>query len=286
MIFVRRFKAPATRIELPISAGSSKQDAKSMERLLNLPLDDRKARVDWARFEASRFSRIFPDEGADFFGHLFLQSAPRLQAALKECADSWMSVGCSFDRWTMGDRFKQMMRTYRVRLDAPDNQPSLVLDRDFEDREPEPWLAFDMFLSFLLGPYSSELGRCLRCNRYFVNTSGHSNKEYCRQRCASSDSAERAGEEKRLRETEQKRNAIQNALDEIALLPKTRQPRNLASLKKQVASRADKRIASRGGRDFPTITMNYVTRQLNAGRVNIPKLLLKEIQSNKRKRDE
>lgn len=269
---MRRPKVPTGRIELPISGGSSMKDAESLVGLLNLESTDRQACIDWAEFEAQRVHQIHPDEDPDLLWRIFLNHASSLQTELQECADSWMSADCHFEGWIMADRFERMIQTYRVRLEVRNDRPLLSVIHDFEGSKPDNWLAFSLFLSFICGPYHAELGRCVRCNRYFVNTSGRSDKKYCRQRCASSDWAERTGEQKRTREKEEKRQAIQQTLDEVAQLSERKRAEIRADLKRHLADRATARL-NKSRYDLTPITTNYVTRLLKGGYLKIPESL-------------
>jgi len=156
-----------------------------------------------------------------------------------------------------------MLGSYRVSLfaKAPDKRPSLSIERVFDKTLLTGELyAFDVFLDFILGPYYADLGRCARCQNYFVNTSGRKKRKYCSQLCASFVTAKESTRKRLRAERESKRASVQKALDAFCRRPEAK--RSDIDWKKWVANKAG-----------PEVTTNFVTRLLNEGKLKLPKLI-------------
>jgi hypothetical protein len=107
------------------------------------------------------------------------------------------------------------------------------------------------FALFITSPNGQLLGRCERCQRYFLNTSGHRNKKYCRPECARDVAARRATKRARRAEHEAKLQRLRRAAAAFHEKPPNR------DAKEWLAKRAK-------------VSVWFITRALNRGEVCLP----------------
>jgi hypothetical protein len=269
----------------------AKKDAERLEQLLNLRTDETDQvqrhietevdhnrrlmppRSSWSELTEDEF-KTYQVKTEDLLREFLFTNIKTCQNMLRDYADSWLESGYDIHRWSMRNRAPEMMGSYRASLltQSPGNRPSVFLTRVFDRALTKGELyVWDLFLQYILGPYYSQLGRCARCFRYFVNTSGQSAKRYCSQRCARSDSAVKAVEEKRRKSREEKLRRVQLALNQFAALPEAKRSR-IPDWKKWVARKAG-----------PETKTNVVTRMLKGGELNLAESICREIQRSKRK---
>jgi len=285
----------AVLFELPVS--TSKDNISRLVKLLNLQIDNgkpvsvagRRGRnpdvghvpgsvfrvIEWAEEQAGKYvrsarqanphprldHRLIGDEDEGYITRILAENARHYQDKVRECADTWLACGCDFRAWSLRAVFQSGMERYSIYLDAVDGRPVISLVA------PSPrykdWYPLSLFLGFLLSRYCHALGRCARCEDYFVNTSGKE-KRFCSQRCASADSAQNRIEEKRASERMERRIRIQTAIDGLTYARK--KPDSLRELKLRVQSEA--------GAD---ISMNIITRLLKTGEISVPRSLMSRL---------
>jgi hypothetical protein len=262
----------------------AKEHVRQMLQILNLP--DSMASEDSRRLYAEYLetwiaNRKLTGGAADVARDAFWKDPLKLlqpqQKVLREFADSWEKAGYDVLQWQDMDRFQRLVRSIRFLFDwSPlDGRPGVILVHEGDDAFRAGELtASAIFLDFLLGPYWSDIGSCARCRRYFVNTSGRSEKKYCSQRCASADSATKFTLEARRIERKDKVLRIQDAIESLQRRVEQRKVNPPLNWKKWVAEKAG-----------PEITPNLISRMLKGGELKIPQTLARRLES-KRKRKE
>jgi len=110
-----------------------------------------------------------------------------------------------------------------------------------------------LFFRFLTGPYYDKIGRCPRCQMFWLNTSGRSDKTYCSNKCASAVTARRTLQEQRQQKREAKFDLVRQALENFSALPREKKARLRASKDGETQW-----LARTTG-----LTKHFVTRALN-----------------------
>src|SRR6266852_2080541 len=136
---------------------------------------------------------------------------------LRDYCDAWMRAGRSFvemqdHRHAVNDHLRQWRLwclgsgVEEMNEPTPPLPPGLILWNPPECTDGRPALAYGIegsaynaasraalrFGLLITSPEGQLLGRCPRCRRYFLNTSGHRNKVFCRPECARDIGARRA----------------------------------------------------------------------------------------------
>lgn len=194
---------------------------------------------------------------------------------LREYFDTWLQRGRSFAAMETRGVINQGLSGWRLwclgsgveEMNEPDPTvpPGTVLWNPPERTDGRPTLAYGMARSdynaqslaalwFVLVITSSEgplLGRCARCRRYFLNTSGHRNKVFCLPACARDTAARRATKLARVAEHEAKLRRVLSAV--AALQDKPREK----DVKEWVAKRA-------------RVSLWWITRAIKRGDLSLP----------------
>jgi len=180
-------------------------------QLLNDPAELARSLV--AQLNRSRSPALFKDEPFGVSRHRLLV-----------LAESWISAGYRLDSWSMRDELETSLRSVRIGLAQSRNKPinttitwsgqlddvvTGVSDDEYkpptdetteaETEEQEEIAEYvaqqratEIFLAFIQTLFFDKIRRCARCKRFFLNTSGHRNKQFCSSRCARITSAMRS----------------------------------------------------------------------------------------------
>jgi hypothetical protein len=108
------------------------------------------------------------------------------------------------------------------------------------------------FLDLARSPMRSAIGRCQRCERYYLNWWGHANKVYCSRQCTTRDWAERSTEKRRKQERQRKIDKANRWLGRFAHLENP--PSDWKAW-----------LAERSG-----LTQKWITRGVNRGDIHPP----------------
>jgi len=132
---------------------------------------------------------------------------------------------------------------------APPTTPEFIEKREEWWEEVQAELgekkAAEIFLAFITGPYFDKIARCSRCGRFFLNVSGHGNKQFCSSRCARIASAMQSKQRKQ----HQKLTQLQRAVQKL--------PPTVKDAKAWLAKKAG-------------VSLHFVTRAVNQGLIQLP----------------
>jgi hypothetical protein len=197
------------------------------------------------------------------------------QMELEELMGSWVDAGCRPARWPpkLRERLEDDLSRRRLQL-VPNGDGGFTYDftppaRTIvdlglgggyqADAKPGRTAAVALFFQFVTGPLQSEVGRCKRCQQFYWNQWGHSNKEYCGKRCACRDSATLTTQKRRSEERQKKIRAAQRAIKTFDELSEETRSRLSRTWTKWVAREAG-----------PEVTPNFITRAINRGELRRP----------------
>lgn len=181
------------------------------------------------------------------------------QPHLKELADSWLEDGGDLRRWRNRQKLEQIFSRGRVRIvQTPHGGPprlTLVTRPSLGGQAH----AVDKFWQFLASPANQALGKCVRCEAYFIAATGHDRK-FCSAACGAKTSATEAVKRKRA-ETHERilvlcRQAIRKAKG--------------AEWKSQVVEEVNGQIKRRR-LPLAAITTGWMTRATNRGELAAPR---------------
>jgi hypothetical protein len=208
------------------------------------------------------------DRGSD----LDRQHENEVRAELAELMDSWLAAGCDLEQWRLRKRFERDLNKRKLRLTA-DPVSGIVrhglmdpvrrrVDLEVGSRYKVydthgRFGAIELFFEFIIGPLQRTVGRCKRCQKYYWNRWGHSNKQYCTARCARAESATQLTFERRRREHEESLGNIRAAIGSFERLSPARSAR-IRNWKKWVNQETG-------------ISLNFITRAINRGEIAPPK---------------
>ena len=158
--------------------------------------------------------------------------------------ESWIEAGCRLDKWALRERFESIVWASRRCLTQQESGPvhitsevvaaatlggstdplmQFLTDQKKRDTLMEQQAA-ELFLEFVTGPYYDRIGKCPRCQRFFVNMR-RSEKTYCSQKCASADTAEKAVRARREQERKERAASVRKAAERFSKLSAERRAR-------------------------------------------------------------
>jgi hypothetical protein len=214
-------------------------------------------------------------------------SAKAIRKRLRGYTDSWIAADCVLSRWAMREQLQKTVHYATLDLTqtnsksvrtvinwqlplldnvstgagddyVPPTEATTEADAEEQERiedEIREWewqkRAAEIFLAFITGPYYNRIGRCARCSRYFLNTSGHRNKRFCSARCARIESAVKSKRERDQRDYQQRLKRVQKAAARFLKLSAARQ-REIDDLTAWISKEAG-------------VTRHVVTRAVNKG---------------------
>jgi hypothetical protein len=106
--------------------------------------------------------------------------------------------------------------------------------------------ANEIFLAFIQTPFFDKIRTCARCQKFFLNESGHRNKQFCSARCARIASAMQSKQRKQ----QQKLARLERAVQKL--------PRSVKDAKIWLAKNA-------------RVSLHFVTRAVNQGQIQLKK---------------
>jgi hypothetical protein len=211
---------------------------------------------------------------------------------LREYCDAW--IECQYDvrRWPLRKRleddftnlqytlaqerggpprvsFLRMANGPDVSIEGtpePDEETMLEIQEKEEKEEDQTGrvVASEYFVRFITSNVYTSIRRCKRetCSKYFVNTSGHRDAQYCSGRCARADTATKSTEMRRTRVHRETLKIVQQELDDFAKKSATAR-RSIVS--KYGRGRWQNYIAGQANmtlkeKRLPQIKSNFITR--------------------------
>jgi hypothetical protein len=200
------------------------------------------------------------------------QTLYEISGELSELMVTWLDAGCRLDHWPLRHRLEEDLSRRRLFLHA-ENEGLVAYDFSRPIREevdlgfgdgykndpmPGRTEAVVLFFRFITGPFQRDVERCKRCRKFFWNTSGHSDKQYCTKRCAWRESATLVMQEKRVRERGDKLDRVRHAIKDFERLSPERR-RRFRNWKAWVTKQLGLEVKS-----------NFITRALNKGELKPP----------------
>lgn len=209
----------------------------------------------------------------------------RHEPVLRGLVESWVASGCRYDRWAQANPKEREIlareasrRTLTFWYDRKGKprpvllsgggmaaESAVELGRQFVDGrlarpqniKHEEVTGYQAFVDFLLcAAPRFDVGRCVRCLRFYWNRWGHANKRFCTRQCSQIQIATDKQNERVAKERREKNVKIKQAIDALISVASLSSP-----LWDKLASRDWKSwVAERAG-----VTQSYVTRAINRG---------------------
>lgn len=169
--------------------------------------------------------------------------------------DRWLASGKDID-WIpkMIEEFNDLMKDVRFMIYM---QPFLSWQGGYwpVHRVTPKQSAALVFIGFLTGEYAQRLGKCKRCNEYFISGGAYQNIKYCTRKCATYATAIESTKARREREYSEKVQRTVAAIHRFNCLALTKKKRILSeNPKKWIAKEAD-------------VTTRWLTRAISKGRI-------------------
>ena len=176
---------------------------------------------------------------------------------LRDLVETWIASGYRLDRWTRRDVFEEGIRYRTISLQQhsgpvqftadwghfdpgtptgigdshyePPSEDKEVAEAEYEENRALVEEAksrartLTLFFRLITGRYYAAIGRCPRCKKFFLNTSGQSDKKYCSQRCASAETATIATQARRIYQHQRRIEMIRAASEKFSRLSPERQ---------------------------------------------------------------
>lgn len=200
-----------------------------------------------------------------------VETAAECHSELKLLVDSWLEAAYKLESWPMRLDFEENLTRRSVNLyveqTGGEKRPCVsfrIAPLRFEEdlglggfkfvTMPGRIDAIEMFFDLITGAYFDAVGVCKRCGNYYLNSWGHTNKQFCSSRCSRSTSAEIATRKRREVEMAEKLNKVKAAMKEFDKLSPERRLKVGPNWKRWMARKA--------GVD---ITPNFITRHIALG---------------------
>ncbi len=188
-------------------------------------------------------------------------SLQRFEAARKkhltQFMDEWIRCGCRLEGWQFAHVLATVMNRRDLRLDQHRDGPVYPFYiSDVTGLGRPRTAASQTFYEFITGPCYASVQRCARCQRFYLNTSGHRDKKYCSRKCATNDSAAKSTRERRQDEHAQKLTALRTAVAKLTRLSKEERT-ELKDWKSWLSQRSH-------------LTRHFISRAINMGEIDLP----------------
>lgn len=193
----------------------------------------------WPAKERERVERVRKEQTREFRNFL----------------DRWLASGRDIN-WIpkMIEEFNDLMKDVRFRIYL---QPFLIGQGGYhpEHRITPKQSAALVFIEFLTGEHAQRLGKCKRCNQYFISPGAYQNIKYCSRKCATHATAIESTKARREHEQAEKVQRTGAAIQRFNGLALAKQKRILSgNSKKWIAKEAD-------------VTTRWLTRAISRGRI-------------------
>jgi len=192
--------------------------------------------------------------------------AVKCQVILREFVDAWLEARSDVAKWPLRDRFLMAVNrrdAYLVR--RADGGARLYFSSPRVD--PAESYAVYLFLRYITGDHSRSIGRCVRCRRYYLNTSRRRNRKYCSDRCNRYTSSPKYMREARRTVQDEKLKATRGAIQKFSSLPPHQQAKHSARWKEWVMKEVNRALSPASDR---RITKNFITLAMNHDEINPP----------------
>lgn len=149
------------------------------------------------------------------------------QEYLRHYLDSWIEASCNFTAWSkknpeLSNKINQYVIGYKCYLKAEKDGRAVLITQVTNNSVAglinADVYAINSFLRVIRSPLFDAIGKCERCDKYYLNNSGHRNKKYCSRPCATRNTALNSVRAKRQEEQEEKIKKARKAIQEFKSL--------------------------------------------------------------------
>jgi hypothetical protein len=237
-------------------------------------------------------------------GHIRGETAPVEEAFrrhLRQYCDSWIESHYDVRRWRVRASLEEDFTNLQYELAQETGEPPKVQfvrmpefgtgpDVPLEGT-PEPdeatmeeihehvedqsgrVIASEYFLRFITSSAYTSIRKCKRqaCGKYFVNTSGHENAQYCSRKCARGDTAAKFTEGRRKAIRRETLQIIQQAMNKFATKSATWRRSVISTYgrgrwQNVIADKANQRLKVMR---LPRIKSNFITQAVRKGHLTV-----------------
>jgi hypothetical protein len=178
---------------------------------------------------------------------------------LRQYVDAWLECKRHFGKW------KAAHPTLHQKLSRVNGETSYLLLSDRDGRawfhlkfyhstlDPLTAAVCECFTTLVRSPLRERVGKCERCERYFLSNRSYTKKRFCSRSCSSPATATKATQVRRSREREEKLLNVRRVID------------NLKLRANDSPDRLERRIAAQA-----MVTVKWLTRAVNRGEIALP----------------